>query len=95
MLNLAFTALRLFALWQLGLDSHLIGRSEETATDKGGTRINDSKGFKGIQNRVQKLRNHNQEVDTPKADKTEAQRADDINAIRAQKTQRTYGETHD
>ena len=33
------------------------------------TRINDSKGFKGIQNRVQKLRNRNQEVDTPKADK--------------------------
>ena len=69
MLNLAFTALRLFALWQLGLDSHLIGRSEETATDKGGTRINDSKGFKGIPLRVQKRRNHNQEVDTPKADK--------------------------
>ena len=53
------------------------------------TRIRDSKGFKGIQNRVQKLRSHNQEVDTPKAGKTEAQRADDINAIRAQKTQRT------
>ena len=58
------------------------------------TRINDSKGFKGIQSRVQKRRNHNQEVDTPEADETEAQRAEDINAIRTQKT-RNYSETQE